>query len=79
MASFPTGGLAITGVVIALLGGIAILIPAFTTVENKDVAKIGDLKLTTTQETSHIVPPFVGPTALMAGLVLVGAAFVIKR
>ena len=79
MASFPTSGLALTGVVVALLGVAAIAVPVFTTEQTKEVAKIGDLKLTAKAETSHVIPPFAGPAALVAGLVLVGAAFTIRR
>ena len=79
MASFPTSGLAMTGVVVALLGGLAIAVPAFTTEQTKDIAKIGDLKLTTKEETVNVIPPFVGPAALAVGLILVGAAFVSRR
>lgn len=78
MASFPTSGLALTGMVVALLGVIAIAVPVFTTEQTKEVAKIGDLKLTAKEETSHVIPPFAGPAALVVGLALVGAAFMTK-
>ena len=58
MADFPKSGLTITGVIVALLGGLAIAIPVFTTQQTKDVAKIGDLKLTTNEEAAHIIPPW---------------------
>ena len=79
MASFPTSGVALTGVVVALLGVVTIAVPAFTTEQTKEVAKIGDLKLTAKEETSHVIPPFAGPAALVAGLVLVGATFMTGR
>lgn len=72
-------GLIIAGAIVALIGVAAIAVPAFTTEQTKDVAAIGDLKLTAKEQTSHTVPPFVGPTALALGLVLIGAGFVAKR
>ena len=79
MGGFSKNGLVLTGAVLALLGVLAIAVPVFTTEQNTDVAKIGDLKLTAKEETSHVIPPVVGPAALVLGLVLVGAGFVVKR
>jgi hypothetical protein len=75
----PKSGLMITGAIVALLGVLAFAIPAFTTEQTKDVAKIGDLKVTAKEQTTHVVPPFVGPAALGIGVVLMGAAFVRRR
>jgi len=66
-------GLVIGGAILAVLGILTFAIPAFTTQQTKEVAKVGDLKLQTTQETTHIVPPLVSIGALVLGLVLVGA------
>jgi hypothetical protein len=71
-------GLMIAGAVVAIVGILAIAVPAFTTQQTSDVANIGSLKLTATTEKSHVVPPFVGPTALVLGVVLIGAGFVAK-
>ena len=79
MAGIPKGGLAITGAVLAVLGGLALAIPVFTTEQTKEIAKVGDLKLTTKEETSHVIPRFVGPIALVIGLGLIGAAVVARR
>lgn len=78
MAS-PKSGLMIVGAIVALLGVLAIAIPAFTTEQTKDVAKLGDLKLTANEQTTHVVPPFIGPAALGIGIVLMGAAFIGRR
>lgn len=75
----PKSGLMITGAIVALLGVLAIAIPVFTTEQTKEVAKIGDLKLTANEQETHFVPPFVGPAALGIGIVLMGAAFVGRR
>lgn len=72
----PKSGLMITGAIVALLGVLALAVPAFTTEHTKDVAKIGDLKLTANEQETHFVPPFVGPAALAIGVILMGAAFV---
>lgn len=79
MSGISRNGLVITGAIVAILGAIAIAIPVFTTEQTKDVAKVGDFKLTATEATSHVVPPFVGPTALVVGFVLIGAGFVVRR
>ena len=41
--------------------------------------KAQDLKLTAKEETSHVIPPFVGPAFLAVGVVLMGVAFVSRR
>lgn len=79
MGGFPKNWLVIAGAVVALLGALAIAVPVFTTEQTKDVAKIGDLKLTATEATSHVIPPFVGPAVLAIGVVLIGAGFVARR
>lgn len=79
MSGMPKSGLMIVGAVVALIGVFAIAIPVFTTEQTKDVAKIGELKLTTNEETTHVIPPFVGPAVLVIGLGLMGAAFVGRR
>ena len=65
--------LVMAGVVLALLGMLGFAIPMFTTEQTKDVAKIGDLKIQTTESTSHIVPPMLAGGVLLVGVVLIGA------
>jgi len=79
MNGFPKSTIMITGAVIALLGVLAIAVPVFTTQQTKDVVKLGDLKLTAQEETSHTMPPFVGPAALLVGLILIGVGFTARR
>ncbi len=79
MSGNPGNGLLIAGAVATLLGIAAIAVPVFTTEQNKEVLKIGDLKVTAREETAHFIPPLVGPGALAIGLVLMGAAFVVRR
>jgi hypothetical protein len=72
-------GLMLIGAIIAVMGLLAIAVPAFTTERTKDIAKIGDLKLQTKEETTHWIPPFVGPVVLGLGIVLVGAGALVRR
>lgn len=72
-------GLIITGAVLVLLGLLAFAIPVFTTHQTTDVARIGDLKLQTTEARSYAIPPFLAGGALVLGIVLIGAGFYQKR
>jgi len=72
-------GFMIGGAVLVLLGLLAFAIPVFTTQQTKDVARIGDLKLQTTENTSYVIPPFLSGGALILGVVLIGASFYRKR
>jgi hypothetical protein len=44
------------GAVLVLLGLLGIAIPSFTTSQTKDVAKLGDTKIQTTGQSTHVVP-----------------------
>lgn len=79
MFGYSKRGLAIAGTVVALLGLLALAVPAFTTQQTNDVAKIGDLRITAKEETSHTIPPFVGFAALALGIGLIGAAVAGRR
>ena len=72
-------GLVMGGAALAVLGLIGLAIPVFTTQETKEVAKIGDLKLQTTENTSHVIPPILSEGALALGIVLVGAGLYMRR
>lgn len=72
-------GLVLVGAILALLGVIGFAIPVFQTKETKDVAKVGDLKLQTTETESHVIPPIVSGGALVLGVILMGAGFYRKR
>jgi hypothetical protein len=79
MAGLSRSAVLMTGAIVACLGALAIAIPVLTTSQTRDVAKIGDMRLTATEETSHVIPPLLGPAALVLGAVLIGAAFVVRR
>ena len=68
-------GAMVAGVILVLLGLLGFAIPYFTTEQTRDVAKIGDLKVQTTENTSHSIPPLISGGALVLGVVLVGASF----
>ena len=74
-----TNGLIIIGLVLVLLGVLGFAIPVFTTQETKEVARIGDLTLQNTEDTSHTIPPLLAGGALIAGIVLIGAGLYRKR
>lgn len=63
------------GAVLVLLGVLGLAVPYFTTSETKDLAKVGDLKLQTTESTSHAIPPVAAGGVLVLGAVLLGAGF----
>jgi hypothetical protein len=71
--------LMLVGTVLVALGLLGFAIPMFTTQETTDLARIGDLKIQTTERTSHIVPPLLSGGVLVLGLILIGAGFYRKR
>jgi hypothetical protein len=79
MERLTMNGLTIAGVALVLLGLVGFAIPIFTTQQTKDVARIGDLKLQSTESTSHVIPPIVSGGALVLGVVLIGAGLYQKR
>ena len=72
-------GLIVGGAILVLLGLLGFAIPVFTTQQTKDVARVGDLKLQTTESTSYTVPTILSGGALVLGVVLIGAGFYRKR
>ena len=79
MGRSAMSGLTIGGAVLVLLGLLAFAIPVFTTHHTEEVARIGDLKLQTTQSESYVIPPFVSGGVLILGIVLIGAGLYQKR
>lgn len=72
-------GLTTGGGALVLLGLVGFAIPIFTTQQTTEVARIGDLKLQSTESTSHVIPPILSGGALVLGAVLIGAGFYQKR
>jgi hypothetical protein len=79
MGRSSMNALMIAGALLVILGLVAFAIPEFTTQHTKDVAKVGDLKLQTTEHTSYFIPPLVSGGALVLGIVLIGAGFYQRR
>jgi hypothetical protein len=77
--SSAMNGLTISGAVLVLLGLLAFAVPVFTTQQTTDVARIGDLKLQTTENRSFVIPPLLAGGVLVLGVVLIGAGFYQKR
>jgi len=69
----------IGGGTLVLVGLIGFAIPIFTTQQTTDVAKIGDLKIQTTESTSHVIPPIVSGGVLVLGVLLLSAGVLKKR
>jgi hypothetical protein len=72
-------GLTIGGAILVLLGLLAFAVPVFTTQQTRDVARIGDLKLQTTESRSFVIPPLVSGGALVLGVALIGAGLYQRR
>ena len=72
-------GLTMTGIVLAVAGLVGFAIPHFTTQKTQDVATIGDLKVQSTEDTGHSIPPLLSGGVLVLGAVLIGAGLYQKR
>ena len=72
-------GLLMVGVILVVAGVLGFAIPVFTTQQTKEVARIGDLKLQNTEDTSHRIPPILSGGAVILGIVLIGASLYQKR
>ena len=71
--------LTIGGAGLVIVGLLAFAIPVFTTQQTTDVARIGDLKLQTTESKNYIIPPIMSGGALRLGFVLLGAGWYQRR
>jgi hypothetical protein len=65
--------LIIGGAILVALGLVGFAMPIFTTQQTKEVARVGDLKLQTTENTSYVVPPLLSGGVVVLGVVLIGA------
>jgi hypothetical protein len=59
------------GAALALLGIIGLAMPSFTTSRTEDIAKLGGVKVESTEQTTHVVPQPLSAGALGLGLVLI--------
>jgi hypothetical protein len=67
------------GTFLALLGILGLAIPIFRTSQTKDVAKLGDVKIQSTEQSTYLVPQTLSGGALILGLILVGRGANAKR
>jgi hypothetical protein len=67
------------GALLALLGILGLATPVFTTSQTKDVVNLGDLKIQSTEHSTHVVPEALSAGALLLGVVLIGAGLYQKR
>jgi hypothetical protein len=61
------------GAVIALLAVLGLTIPVFTRSQTHNVASLGDLKMQSTEQYTHVIPLALSVSGLVLGLALVGA------
>jgi hypothetical protein len=67
------------GTLFALLGILGLTIPVFTTSQTKDVAKLGDLKIQSTEHSTHVVPQALSAGVLILGVILIGVGAYTRR
>ena len=67
------------GAFIALLGVLGLAIPVFTTSQTRDVASLGDIKIQSTEQSTHVVPMALSAGGLLLGLALIGAGVYTRR
>ncbi|HUO93664.1 MAG TPA: hypothetical protein VMU22_12115 [Rhizomicrobium sp.] len=74
-----TNGLLILGVILVIVGLVALAIPEFTTRQTDQVAKLGPLNVQATHDTTHVIPPLLSGGVLVLGIVLVGVGVAQRR
>ena len=72
-------GQSMVGVVVLALGLLGVAVPYFTTQQTTEFARLGDLKLQTTESKSYAIPPLVSGGAIVLGIVLIGAGLYRRR
>ncbi len=72
-------GLMMAGAGLLALGVLGMAIPLFSMQQTTDVAKVGGLKLQTTESTTYAVPSLLSGGSLALGVVLIGAGLYQRR
>ena len=67
------------GALLALFGLLGLVIPVFTTSQTKDVVSLGDFKIQSTEQSTHVVPMALSAGGLVLGLVLIGVGAYSRR
>jgi hypothetical protein len=64
---------------LVLIGVLGLAAPVFTTSRTKDVVKMGNMKIQTTEEKRHVVPTSVSTAAVILGAILLSAGLYRRR
>ncbi len=72
-------GLLMIGLILVVVGILGFAIPVFTTQKTEDVVRIGDLKIQSTEDTSHRIPQLLSGGVLVLGMILLGNSLYQKR
>lgn len=72
-------GLLMIGLILVVVGILGLAIPVFTTQKTEDVVRIGDLKIQSTEDTSHRIPQLLSGGVLVLGMILLGNSLYQKR
>jgi len=72
-------GLTIIGAVFVVISALVFAAPFFTVQKTTDVARLGDLKLQTTENKTYTIPPLFGGAALVLGAGFISAGVVRRR
>jgi hypothetical protein len=67
------------GLILVVVGILGFAIPVFTTQKTEDVVRIGDLKIQSTEDTSHRIPQLLSGGVLVLGMILLGNSLYQKR
>jgi hypothetical protein len=62
----------IVGGVIAILGLVAFVFPVVSTQRTAEVARVGDIRLQTTERKTYEIPPLAAGGAVALGVILLG-------
>jgi ABC-type nickel/cobalt efflux system permease component RcnA len=72
-------GFMVMGAVLVIAGIVGFAIPVFTTQSTETLAKVGDLKLQSTEDATHRIPQLVSGGLVVLGLVIIGTGLGRKR
>ena len=67
------------GALFARLGILGLVIPEFSTSHTKNVVNLGDVKIQSTEKSTHMVPPALGAGVVILGAILVGGGLYQRR
>ena len=68
----------IVGFILLVAGVLGYAIPVFTTQKTENLVKLGDIKIQSTQDVPHSIPPIFSGGVLALGVVLIGMGLLKK-